>query len=227
MTSSLLIVEDEPEFAELVSFWFEQAGYSVFTATSAREGLRTFHDERPQVVILDLGLPDLDGWVVIERIRDFSSVPIIVVTARSAEADRVRGLRLGADDYVTKPVSLPELQARVEAALRRVSTSTAEPQRILRFRDLVVDVADHRVRAGERSIHLTPTEFRLLVFLIERAGQVVTHEQALVGVWGRAYAADGHLLRMMVRNLRQKLQDGADDQSYITTEYGIGYRLGV
>lgn len=226
MMPTILIVEDEPEFAELLCFWFTQAGYRPLKAGTAHEGLRLFHDERPQVVVLDLALPDVDGWLVIERLREFSSIPIIVVTARSAEADRVRGLRLGADDYVIKPVSLPELQARVEAALRRAAQTTLESPPILRYRDLTVDVTGHRVQHGDRTIRLTPTEFRLLVFLMERSGQLMTHQQALVGVWGQAYASDGHLLRMMVRNLRQKLKGEEDGESYISTEYGIGYRFG-
>ena len=226
MMPTILVVEDEPEFSELLSFWFTQAGYRPVKAGTAHEGLRVFHEERPQVVVLDLALPDVDGWLVIERLREFSSVPIIVVTARSAEADRVRGLRLGADDYVVKPVSLPELQARVEAALRRAATSTAVSPPVLRYHELSVDVTEHRAWSGDRTIKLTPTEFRLLVFLMERTGQLVTHEQALVGVWGRAYAADGHLLRMMIRNLRQKLQGKESGETFITTEYGIGYRFG-
>jgi two-component system, OmpR family, KDP operon response regulator KdpE len=226
MTPTILIVEDEPAFSELLSFWFAQAGYRALVAGTAKEGLRQFHDERPNIVVLDLALPDADGWTVIERIRDFSSVPIIVVTARSGEADRIRGLRLGADDYVVKPFSLPELQARVEAALRRASTTGGDAPPVLRYRDLSVDVAEHRVQRDDRAIRLTPTEFRLLVFLMERAGQLVTHQQALVGVWGRAYASDGHLLRMMVSNLRQKLQGKDKAANYISTEYGVGYRFG-
>jgi two-component system, OmpR family, KDP operon response regulator KdpE len=225
MTSTILIVEDEPAFSELLS-WFAQAGYRALVAGTAKDGLRQFHDERPNIVVLDLALPDADGWLVIERIRDFSAIPIIVVTARSGEADRVRGLRLGADDYVVKPFSLPELQARVEAALRRASRPGGEAPPVLRYRDLSVDVAEHRVQRGDRAIRLTPTEFRLLAFLMERAGQLVTHQQALVGVWGRAYASDGHLLRMMVSNLRQKLQGEDKATKYISTEYGVGYRFG-
>lgn len=226
MTTTILIVDDEPDFAELLSVWFMQRGFSTLIAGTAKEGLRLFHDERPQVVVLDLALPDTDGWLVIERLREFSTIPIIVVTARSGEADRVRGLQLGADDYVVKPVSFPELQARVEAALRRATASAEGTAPLLRYRDLIVDVSEHRVMRGDRAIHLTPTEFRLLVFLMERVGQLVTHQQALVGVWGRAYAADGHLLRMMIRNLRQKLQAADQGGDYISTEYGIGYRFG-
>jgi two-component system KDP operon response regulator KdpE len=225
MTPTILFIEDEPDFSELLSFWFSQAGYRTLTAPTAKQGLHLFHDERPQVVVLDLALPDADGWLVIERIRDFSSIPIIVVSARSGEADRVRGLRLGADDYVVKPVGLPELQARVEASLRRAASSSGEPSPTLRYHDLVVDVAEHRVQRGDRGIRLTPTEFRLLVFLMQHVGQLVTHQEALVGVWGRAYASDSHLLRMMISSLRQKIQGDGED-SYISTEYGIGYRFG-
>jgi two-component system KDP operon response regulator KdpE len=148
-----------------------------------------------------------------------------MVTARSAEADKVRGLRLGADDYVTKPLGFPELVARVEAALRRSATPIPEHSRRLRHRDLVVDVDEHRAQLRGADVRLTPTEFRLLRFLIERAGQLVTHRQVLAGVWGAGYDVDVHLLRMTIRNLRGKLEAVAPGEAYIATEYGLGYRL--
>jgi two-component system KDP operon response regulator KdpE len=152
-------------------------------------------------------------------------VPILMLTARGSEAEKIRGLKLGADDYVTKPVSFPELIARVEAALRRAATSAPERPRRLRHNDLVVDLDDHRARLRGTEIPLTPTEFRLLAFLVERAGQLVTHRQMLGGVWGAGYDRDVHLLRMTVRNLRLKLDAVAPGESFIVTEYGLGYRL--
>ena len=221
----VLIVEDEPEFANLLELWVTRAGYTASTAATGNDALRRFYDDRPDLVILDVALPGLDGWQVIERIREFSRVPILLVTARSAEADKVHGLKLGADDYITKPLSFPELLARVAAALRRAATPAPERPHRLTFRELVVDLDDHRVRLRGDEVHLTPTEFRLRAYLVEHAGQLVAHRQVLAGVWGSGYHSDVHLLRMTIRNLRLKLDAIAPGESYITTEYGLGYRL--
>jgi DNA-binding response OmpR family regulator len=142
----ILIVEDEPEFAGLLELWVSKSGYVPMIASTGNEALRRFYDDHADLVILDVALPGLDGWQVIERIREFSRVPILMVTARSSEADKVRGLKLGADDYITKPLSFPELLARVEAALRRASTPSEERPRRLQYRELVVDLDEHRVR---------------------------------------------------------------------------------
>ncbi|MCI0582864.1 MAG: response regulator transcription factor [Chloroflexi bacterium] len=225
MAEGILIVEDEPEFAALLELWMTQAGYRAAIAGTGNDALRRFYDDHPDLVILDVALPGLDGWQVVERIREFSRVPIILVTARSSEADKIHGLKLGADDYITKPLSFPELLARVEAALRRAATPTPERPRRLQHRDLLVDLDEHRVRLRGEDVRLTPTEFRLLAYLVEHAGQLVAHRQVLAGVWGAGYQADVHLLRMTIRNLRMKLDAVAPGQSYITTEYGLGYRL--
>lgn len=224
-TPAVLIVEDEAEWAELVSTWLGQRGYRPIVVATGRDGLRAVHQHRPDIVILDVSLPDLDGWDVIERIRDLSQVPVIMLTARSADEEKVRGLRLGADDYVTKPASLLELEARVESALRRSSPASAGRSTVFRVRDLVVNVSAHRVERGGRRIRLTPTEFRLFTCLLERRGETVTHREALTAVWGLAYAQDRHLLRVTVRNLRQKIDGVASEGSIIATEYGIGYRI--
>jgi DNA-binding response OmpR family regulator len=221
----ILIVEDEPEFAGLLELWVTRAGYAASTAATGNDALRRFYEDRPDLVILDVALPGLDGWQVVERIREFSRVPIILVTARSSEADKIHGLKLGADDYITKPLSFPELLARVEAALRRAATPNPERPRRLAFRDLIVDLDEHRVRLRGDEVRLTPTEFRLLAYLVEHAGQLVAHRQVLAGVWGSGYDADVHLLRMTIRNLRMKLEATAPGEPYIATEYGIGYRL--
>jgi DNA-binding response OmpR family regulator len=221
----ILVVEDEPEFSDLLALWTSRAGYDTVTASSGAEALRQFYERHPDLVILDVALPGMDGWQVIERIREFSRVPILLVTARSSEADKVRGLKLGADDYITKPLSLPELMARVEAALRRAATASPERPRRLQYRDLIVDLDDHRVRLRETEVRLTPTEFRLLAYLVQHAGQLVAHRQVLAEVWGAGYGADVHLLRMTIRNLRLKLEAVAPGESYIATEYGLGYRL--
>ena len=225
MPETILIIEDEPEFAALVELWVSRAGYRAVTARTGPDGLRRFYDERPDLIILDVAVPGLDGWQLIERFREFSRVPILMVTARGSEAEKVRGLKLGADDYITKPVSFPELMARVEAALRRAATSAPERPRRLRHRDLVIDLDEHQAHVHGAEVRLTPTEFRLLAYLMEHAGQLVTHRELLGGVWGAGYDRDVHLLRMTIRNLRLRLDAAAPGESYITTEYGLGYRL--
>jgi len=225
MAERILIVEDEPEFAALLELWVGTAGYRSAVATSGVDGLRSFYDEHPDLVLLDVSVPGLDGWRVIERIREFSRVPIILVTARSSEADKIRGLKLGADDYITKPLSFPELVARVAAALRRASTPTPDRPHRLQHRELVIDLDEHWARLRGEDVRLTPTEFRLLAYLVEHAGQLVAHRQVLAAVWGSGYDADVHLLRMTIRNLRVKLDGVAPGDSYIATEYGLGYRL--
>jgi two-component system, OmpR family, KDP operon response regulator KdpE len=225
VNETILIVEDEPEFAALLERWITQTGYQSIIARSGSEALRCFYEKHPDLVVLDVSLPGLDGWQVIERIREFSRVPIIMATARGAETDKIRGLKLGADDYVTKPLSLPELMARIEAALRRAATAPVERPRRIQHRDLVADLDEHRVHLRNVEVHLTPTEFRLLVYLLEHAGQLVTHRQVLATVWGGGYGADVHLLRMTIRNLRHKLEAVTPGESYIATEYGLGYRL--
>ena len=225
MNELVLVVEDEPEFGELLELWIGRSGYRTTRAGNGREALQTFHELRPDLVVLDVSVPGFDGWQVLERIREVSRIPVLMVTARSAEGDKVRGLRLGADDYVTKPVGFPELMARIEGALRRAHQAPPERARQLQHRDLVIDLDDHRVHLRAREVRLTPTEFRLLVFFVERSGQLVTHRQVLTGVWGAGYGTDVHLLRMTIRNLRAKLAVVAPGESWIATEYGLGYRL--
>lgn len=226
MVEGILIIEDEPEFAGLVELWLSRAGYRVAIARTGPDGLRRFYDERPDLVVLDVAVPGLDGWQLVERFREFSRVPILMVTAHGSEAEKVRGLKLGADDYITKPVSFPELMARVEAALRRAATSAPERPRRLRHRDLVIDLDEHQAHLRGVEVRLTPTEFRLLAYLMEHAGQLVTHHQILGAVWGAGYDTDVHLLRMTIRNLRLRLDAAAPGEAFITTEYGLGYRLG-
>src|ERR1044072_5273658 len=172
VSETILVAEDEPEFADLVELWMTKAGYRVVTARSGPDALRRLHHERPALLILDVALPMIDGWQLVERWREFSRVPILMVTARGSEAEKVRGLKLGADDYITKPLSLPELSARVEAALRPAATSAAGRWRRLQHRGLVVDLDGHRAYLSGVEVRLTPTEFRLLAYLVEHAGQL-------------------------------------------------------
>jgi DNA-binding response OmpR family regulator len=222
----VLVVEDEPAFADLIATWLDRHGLQPIVARDGPEAIRLFEAEQPDLILLDLALPGLDGWEVIRRIRATSLVPIIVVTARGTVADKVRGLVEGADDYVTKPLSFPELVARVRAALRR-SQAFGRAGEIpeIRFPGLVVDERGHRVVVEGQPVHLTPTEYRLLHHLAERPDTVVGRRELLVAVWGTGYGDDVHLLRVTMRNLRAKLAVAAPGRRFITTSYGLGYRL--
>lgn len=223
----ILVVEDEPAFAELIVLWLERHGWRATIAPDGAHALRAAEDEPPDLIVLDLSLPRVDGWHVIERVREHSQVPIIVVTARGSEADKVRGLATGADDYVTKPLSFPELVARVAAALRRarVASGAAGVAATLELPGLRLDGSSHRVEVDGVAVHLTPTEYRLLRHLAERPGRLVPHAELLVAVWGSGYREDHHLLRVTIRNLRAKLAARAPGRRFIETEYGLGYRF--
>lgn len=223
----ILVVEDEPAFAELIALWLERHGWQPSIAPDGAHAIRAFEAAPPDLVILDLGLPRVDGWHVMDRIRQASSVPIIVVTALGAEADKVRGLASGADDYVTKPLSFPELIARVAAALRRARSSAeaAQRERPLELDGLRIDGRRHRVEVDGQEVHLTPTEYRLLRHLAERPGVLVEHGELLAAVWGPAYRDDHHLLRETIRNVRARLAAAAPGRRFIETQYGLGYRF--
>ena len=226
MSRRVLVVEDDPEFAGLLSLWLERAGMSPRVAATGSDAMRAVYDDRPDLVTLDVGLPHLDGWQLCSRIREFSDVPILIVSARGAETDRVRGLELGADDYITKPFSFREFVARVEAALRRAAMPAARHgHEVVRHRDLLVDIGGHRVLVGQHEVHLTPTEFRVLVSLARKQGALVSHRQLLHDAWGPDYRDELPLLRTAMRGLRAKLADASDGRDYIGTEYGLGYRL--
>jgi DNA-binding response OmpR family regulator len=224
--AQILIVEDEPEFAELLALWVERHGWQPRVARDGAAAIVSFEAKEPDLVLLDLSLPRLTGWQVIERIRATSTVPILLVTARDAEQDKIRGLGAGADDYVTKPLSFPELMARIEAVLRRANArAVALNGHEVRHPGLVIDGRAHRVMADGHEIHLTPTEYRLLRHLAERPEAVVGHADLLTAVWGAGYRDDIHLLRVTMRNLRAKLAEAAPTRRFVATSYGVGYRF--
>jgi two-component system KDP operon response regulator KdpE len=226
----ILIIEDEERLASHVQLWLEQVGYQCRWTGTGQEGLRLAADWRPHLILLDLALPAMDGWEVCRRLRERDQTPIIIVTARGEETERVRGLRMGADDYIVKPFSFPELVARVEAVLRRAAPVEDLRPEEYHLAGLDIDFSAHKVWVNSRETRLTPTEFRLLAYMVENRGRLLTHRQILAAVWGPEYVNDLDSLRMFVRSLRQKIEPGngtdAESRHYITTEYGIGYRFG-
>jgi DNA-binding response OmpR family regulator len=222
----LLIVEDDADLVRALEVYFSRVGYEIVSAADGLDGMQTLYNERPDIVILDIAMPKMDGWEVCRRIRELSDVPIIMLTARVQEDERVKGLKLGADDYVVKPFSLKELEARLEAVLRRAPDASERREGPLFANDeLVVDAERLLVtRHGER-IDLTPTELRLLLFLAENVGRVLTHRQILDKIWGSDYSDDVDYVKLFVYRLRRKVEPDPKQPKYIISERGIGYRF--
>ena len=222
----ILIVEDEPEFRELVELWVTRHGWRTAVAVDGAEVMRRFHEEEPALVLLDLNLPGIDGWQVTEWIRSVGTPPVVMVTALGSEADVVRGLVAGADDYLTKPVSFPELIARIAAALRRAGLRNGRADDApLEFDGLRIEPDTHRVFGDAAEVHLTPTEFRLLLALARHPDRLMGHAELLRSVWGPTYGDETQLLRVTMRNLRAKLAGASPGRTFIATEYGLGYRF--
>lgn len=219
----VLVVDDEYAIRRFLRVSLTAYNHVVFEAGSGQEALVAVAAHRPDVIILDLGLPDLDGIEVARQLREWSQVPIIILSVREQETDKIAALDAGADDYLTKPFGMGELLARLRVALRRVAQPTTEP--IFTSGELKVDLMQRLVTVAERPIQLTPTEYDLLKFLITHAGKVLTHRQILRQVWGRGYEQETHLLRVNVSNLRRKLEPDPTRPIYILTEPGVGYRL--
>jgi two-component system KDP operon response regulator KdpE len=222
VAETILIVEDEPEFADLVELWMGRAGYRTLAARTGPEALRLFYEDHPDLVILDVSLPGLDGWQIITRIREFSRIPILMVTARSSEADKIRGLELGADDYITKPFSLRELLARVRAVLRRVAPAGAP---LVEVGNLAIDLEKQELRVDGKPVHLTPLQFDLLRVFARNVGKLLTHRMLIREVWGPGYSGDANLLRVHVAQLRRKIESDPARPRHLLTEPGAGYRL--
>jgi two-component system, OmpR family, response regulator MtrA len=223
MNERVLLVEDDPSIREIAALGLTNAGFRVSASSDGREGLMQFRDGAFDVVVLDVMLPSLDGFEICREIRKDSSVPIVMLTARADTTDVVVGLELGADDYVTKPFEMPELVARVRAVLRR---SAAEPpQPVVISHDLEIDPAGFTVRKAGREVTLTATEFRLLLEMARRPGQVFTREVLLQRVWDYDYLGDSRLVDMAVQRLRSKIEDDPSQPQIIRTVRGVGYRL--
>lgn len=219
----ILVIDDEPQIRKLLKVSLQAHGYQISEAKNGWEGIQQAAGFKPDLTIVDLGLPDMDGKEVVQQIREWSTMPIIILTARDQEQEKIAVLDAGADDYVTKPFGIGELMARMRVCLRRTAVGDSEP--VLRCGGLTVDLLQRRVTVDEREIKLTPTEYELIKFMIQHAGRVVTHKQLLQAGWGNAYQEDTHYIRIYIGQLRRKIEQDSAQPRYIITESGIGYRL--
>ncbi len=221
----ILVVDDEPRYLKLVRYNLEAAGYEVITAATGEEALSLVAGKSPDLIILDIRLPGIDGYEVCTRVREFSSVPIIMLTAKGEEREKVQGLRLGADDYVTKPFGAEELMARVETLLRRSRNLESRASPVLSIGELSVDFVQRKVTIGGQEVSLSPTEYRLLQCLAVNAGRVVVQEELLAKVWGSEYRETYEGLRVYIWRLRQKIEKNHEHPIYVVTKPGVGYML--
>ncbi len=222
---TILIVEDDKYIIHFLSVSFREENYGFQVAKSVKEAVSLFYANRPDVVILDLGLPDGDGMEVIERIREIADTPVIVVSARQEEDEKIRALDAGADDYVTKPFYMGELLARIRAALRKTEKHSREKETRFEDGDLCVDYGKRRVEVDGGEVHLTPIEYKILLLLIANRGKVLTHHYILKEIWGYAEGVESGTLRVFMAPLRRKIEKNPSDPQHIITEVGVGYRF--
>lgn len=224
-TPHILVIDDEPQILRALRTILTEKGFGVTTANRGEEGLTLAAANEPDLIILDLGLPDMDGVEVCARLREWTQCPIIVLSVRDSERDKVAALDKGADDYLTKPFGIEELLARVRVALRHSVRSQGAPNKVVKAGNLIIDLAWHIVKRDEVQIRLTGTEYKLLAYLASNQGRVLTHKSILTQVWGPADADHTEYLRVYIRQLRKKLETDPDRPQYILTEPGIGYRF--
>jgi two-component system KDP operon response regulator KdpE len=220
----VLVVDDERSIRRFLKASLGSQ-FSIYEATSGEEALAAVANDRPDVIILDLGLPDMDGVEVTRRLREWSQTPIIIVSVREQEKDKIAALDAGADDYLTKPFGVGELMARLRSALRRSAQAETEPT--FRTGNLMVDLNRREVSVNDQPVSLTPTEYDLLRTFVKHAGKVLTHDQLLRAVWGTAYESETHMLQVNISNLRRKIEPDPVRPSYLITEPGVGYRLRI
>ncbi len=221
----VLVVDDEPRYLKLVRYNLEAAGYEVITAASGEEALSMVAGTNPDLIILDIRLPGINGYEVCTKIREFSATPIIMLTAKGEEREKVQGLRLGADDYITKPFGTEELVARVESVLRRNRILEVEAPTILTIGELSIDFVQRKVTAGSQEVSLSPTEYRLLQYLAVNAGRVIVQEELLGKVWGPEYRESYEGLRVYIWRLRKKIEPDPGNPTYVISKSGVGYML--
>jgi len=225
-SATIIVIEDEAQIRRFLRTTLVSEGYQVFEAENGKQGLTEAATRKPDLIILDLGLPDMDGVEVVKGIRAWSSIPVIILSARSQESDKVSALDAGADDYLVKPFGAGELLARIRVALRHVSSvANGEEEGIFAVDDLKVDMIHRKVSVGGAEVHLTPIEYRLLTVLIKHAGKVLTHRLLLQEVWGPNYVERAHYLRIYMGTLRHKLEKDPARPRFLLTEVGVGYRL--
>lgn len=224
LSTRILIVDDEPAIHRFLKPALTANGYDVVQATTAAEAMKRVAADAPDVVLLDLGLPDLDGKEVIRRIREWSDVPIVILSARDRETEKIEALDLGADDFINKPFGIGELMARLRTAMRHYMRRTGETP-VVKAAGIEIDIPAHRALRDGEEVRLTPKEFELLAFLVRHAGRALTHKQILIAVWGPAHEHDTQYLRVYVKALRQKLEPDPSNPVLILTESGIGYRF--
>ena len=229
LKDKVLIIEDDIGISRFIATVLTANGYETITAKTAAEGMAMFGSYFPELVILDLGLPDEDGAKVIERIRERSRVPIIVVSARSQESDKVNALDLGADDYIVKPFGTSELMARIRAAIRHTRLDSASDgvalSGIFRSGDFTIDYGKHRITVRDRDVKLTLNEFKIVALLAKYAGRVVTYDFLMREIWGPVISGDNRILRVNMANIRRKIEENPAEPKYIFTEVGVGYRM--
>jgi len=228
--AKILLVEDDDATRESIATFLRGHGHDVREAPTATEALKAWESSRPDLIVLDLGLPDLDGSAVIRRVRTDAATPILILSARDRESDKVAALDHGADDYVTKPFGMPELRARVDALVRRAAGPAADPGGTIRVGDLTMDVTRRLVSVNDVPVHLTPREYEVLKVLLQHAGRLVTHARLLRAVWGSAYGSESHYVHVYVSQIRRKLlaadPSGSVDR-LIVAEPGVGYRVAM
>ena len=224
-TKTILIVEDDKYIIHFLSISLKEENYGLWVAKTVKEAVSLFYANRPDLVILDLGLPDGDGMEVIESIREAADTPVIVVSARQDEDEKIRALDAGADDYVTKPFYMGELQARIRAALRKRENYAQDKPSCFEQGDLSVDFEKRQVKVGGEEIHLTPIEYRILTLLIANRGKVLTHNYILKEIWGYAEGVEAGTLRVFMATLRRKIEKNPSQPQHIVTEVGVGYRF--
>jgi two-component system KDP operon response regulator KdpE len=223
---TVLLIEDEPEIRRFLRTALPDHGFRLHEAVTGKDGLAQAEARNPDLILLDLGLPDMDGLDIIRKLREWSPIPIIILSARDQEQTKIAALDLGADDYVTKPFGVNELLARMRATLRQMARAAApQGESLFTMGELHVDLGRRQVLAGNTEIHLTPIEYKLLTTLVKYAGKVVTHRQLLKEVWGPLHVEESHYLRVYMRQLRNKLEKNPAHPRYLLTELGVGYRL--